>query len=89
MDDAVQEDFARFTLADWHSAATEVRRALRNVLLQRGVFIKSGRGLPMAECLADFVISGYEKWLEEAERPRHNPKFCPIGIIRFNRPINT
>lgn len=84
--EAFTEDFAQFDGDDWRLVSTEARRTIRTLLLHHGVYVRSGRSIPIAGCSHEFAHTGFEKWPPDIERPRHNPKLYPHGRLEFNRP---
>lgn len=76
------EDFERFTVDNWRSVAVEAKQSLRNKLLQRGVYVRGGSNQQISK---SFMHTGYEEWPEEIERPRHDPRYRPLGRLSFNR----
>lgn len=79
--EAFTEDFLQFTLERWQIVATVARRLIRNLLLQLGVYVRSGRGLPIAECLIELISKGYEQWTEGEEKPKNNLKLGANGNL--------
>lgn len=84
--EACVEDFSEFGIDTWNAVTKESRRSLRNFLHQRGVFVKHGNSIKMANALEDFIRKGFFNWPDDEPRPRHNTRFCPLGRLPFNRP---
>lgn len=53
------EEFDQFRLKEWQAATTESRRLMKNLLLQRGVFARGGRGLHMVEHIIERINSKF------------------------------
>lgn len=55
------------------------------MLIKGGLYVKSERGNPIAECLHEFIRTSFEKWPPDFDRQRHDPKLCSHGRLEFNR----
>lgn len=53
-----------FAIFNSTTVPTEAWPLIRNLLLQSGLFIRSGRGLPNAEWIIELINKGYEIWPE-------------------------
>lgn len=83
LSEALTEDFGHISLASWGTAAPEARRSIRELMRQRGVFVRLQQGVSMASHIHSAIQAGFVPWPDDARRPNHNPRFCPYGPIQF------
>lgn len=77
------DDFESFSENDFNGIPNNDRRTMRDLLRKRGVYVKKGRGIKIAEALTE-LVQGDQEWpADDPEKPSNETDHvngeCPLG----------